>query len=41
LSDENIPAGKRQAIVEDLFGAKTTTSTTVQLCRWSSARWLN
>jgi F-type H+-transporting ATPase subunit delta len=30
LSDENIPAGKRQAIIEDLLG-DTATSTTVQL----------
>ncbi len=30
LTDEHIPAEKRQAIVEDLLGAKTTT-TTVQL----------
>jgi F-type H+-transporting ATPase subunit delta len=30
LADENIPAGKRQAIVEDLLGS-TATSTTVQL----------
>jgi F-type H+-transporting ATPase subunit delta len=30
LADENIPAAKRQAIVEDLLGS-TATSTTVQL----------
>lgn len=30
LSDENIPAGKRQAVVEDLLGPNAT-STTVQL----------
>jgi F-type H+-transporting ATPase subunit delta len=30
LSDENIPAGKRQAVIEDLLG-DTATSTTVQL----------
>lgn len=30
LSDENIPAGKRQAVIEDLLG-QTATSTTVQL----------
>ncbi len=30
LSDEHIPAEKRQAIVEDLLGGKTTT-TTIQL----------
>lgn len=30
LTDENIPAGKRQAVIEDLLGP-TATSTTVQL----------
>jgi F-type H+-transporting ATPase subunit delta len=30
LTDENIPAEKRQAIIEDLLGGKTTT-TTIQL----------
>jgi F-type H+-transporting ATPase subunit delta len=28
LTDEQIPAGKRQAIVEDLLGGKATTTTT-------------
>ncbi len=28
LTDENIPAGKRQAIVEDLFGGKVSSTTT-------------
>ena len=30
MTDEHIPAEKRQAIVEDLLGGKTTT-TTIQL----------
>lgn len=28
LTDESVPAGKRQAIVEDLLGGKATTTTT-------------